>query len=177
MNTTRIAALALVSGLSSLIIGCTTDDTTTDGDAETSANAEQQLSPPGKGDGPSSNDKRILNCQLEYESFAPFATQTIASVDKAIGKIVAGDTLATDGTYALSVAINPHPAYNLAFSVQLSAVASGETVSYAVLPAPHVGGAYLFELGGHIPAVTLPVDGGATQPFDFLRTYCSIRNP
>ena len=171
----RIATFALAS-LTSFAAACT-DDATGGGPAETSGNAEQQLSQAGKGDGPSSNDKRLLNCQLEYESFSPFATVPIGSFDQTIGKVVSEGVTASDGTYQLGVSINPAPAYNLSFNVQLSTVATGEIESYVVLPSPHVGGAYLFELGAHIPAVTLPVDGGGMQAFDYLRAYCSIRNP
>jgi hypothetical protein len=163
--------LATVALASLTAAACTVEPTDT-GTAQVSGDAEQQLSQSAKADGPSSSDKRILNCQLEYESFTPFATQPIDSFDKTIGQIVSGGVTATDGTYQLGISINPAPAYNLSFNVQLSTVATGEIESYVVLPSPHVGGAYLFELGTHIPAVTA---GGGT--FDYLRAYCSIRNP
>ena len=47
-------------------------------------------------------------------------------------------------------------------------------LAYNVMPRPHVGGAYLFEIGAKIPPVTFPNE---TTPFDFLRAYCSIRMP
>jgi len=157
-----------------LSTGCAT---TPPGHAETTGNAPQQLAHgAGKGDGPTSTDPRLVNCQLEYESFAPaFNSQPAGSFDDTFAKIVNDGLVASDDKYRLDVVSNSEPPFNLSFIAQLSD-ATQHAIAYVVLPPPEVGGAFLFELGGGIPAVTLPVDGG-TQDFSFLRAYCSIRNP
>jgi hypothetical protein len=169
---------ALISSIViALSTGCT--DTSQQGAAVTTGNAPQQLQHgSGKGDGPTSTDPRILNCQLEYESFAPtFASQLAGSFDDTFAKVVNDGLKAADDKFRLDVVTNPMPPFNLSFIAQLSDATTQEAIAYVVLPAPEVGDAFLFELGGKIPAVTLPVDGGGTQDFGFLRSYCSIRNP
>jgi len=132
----------------------------------------------GKGDDATatSKDARVLACVLEYEAFAPaFATRPAASFETTFGEVENRTGSATDGRYTLVARTNKTPPYNLSFIVQIVDVARNGGISYIVLPRPHVGGAFLFELGADIAPVTFP-DTGA-QAFDNLRAYCSIRNP
>jgi hypothetical protein len=121
-----------------------------------------------------STDARLLNCQLEYESFAPtFTVKTAASFETTFGQVENQGASASDSAYSLVVSTNPRPPYNLSFIIQIFDEARGAELSYVVLPRPHVGGAFLFEIGAAIPAVTQP-DGTV---FDHMRAYCSIRMP
>jgi hypothetical protein len=141
------------------------------------AGAPQQLEvQAGKIDGTAakSTDLRLLNCQLEYEAFAPaFAVKPAASFEVTFGEVENQGARASDGAFTLVASTNPHPPYNLSFVVQIVDEARKGSISYVVLPRPHVGGEFLFELGADIPPVTFP-DG---TTFDNLRGYCSIRNP
>ena len=120
-----------------------------------------------------STDPRLLNCQLEYEAFDPtFVARTAASFENTFGQVENTGVAANDGAFGLMVRTNPHPPYNLSFIIQIFDVAKNAELSYIVLPRPHVGGAFLFELGASIAPVTL--DGTS---FDHLRAYCSIRMP
>jgi hypothetical protein len=121
-----------------------------------------------------STDARLLNCQLEYEAFSPaFAARTAASFETTFGNVENTGASANDGAFGVVVSTNPHPPYNLSFIIQIIDEVKGAELSYIVLPRPHVGGAFLFELGAGIPPVTL-ADGNT---YDHLRTYCSIRMP
>jgi hypothetical protein len=121
-----------------------------------------------------STDPRLLNCQLEYETFAPaFAAKTATSFETTFGAVENTGASATDGAFGVVVSTNPNPPYNLSFIIQIVDAVKNTELSYIVLPRPHVGGAFLFELGAGIPAVTLS-DGNT---YDHLRTYCSIRMP
>ncbi|HEY6176528.1 MAG TPA: hypothetical protein VIX73_18860 [Kofleriaceae bacterium] len=121
-----------------------------------------------------STDARLLNCQLEYESFAPaFVARTAASFETTFGNVENQGASASDGSYSLVVSTNPKPPYNLSFIIQIFDDLRGTELSYVVLPRPHVGGAFLFEIGAGIPAVTAS-DGTV---FDHMRAYCSIRMP
>jgi hypothetical protein len=121
-----------------------------------------------------STDSRLLNCQLEYEAFDPtFAVKTATSFENTFGQVENTGVSVNDGAFGLVVSTNPNPPYNLSFIIQIFDVAKNAELSYIVLPRPHVGGAFLFELGAGIPSVTLS-DG---QAYDHLRAYCSIRMP
>lgn len=161
------------------LIGCAAgggDESTESGDAVT-ANAPQQISQADKADAPKlSTDTRILNCQLEYEAFAPaFAVRPAASFETTFAKVENEGVKAGDGGFTLSVHTNPHPPYNLSFIAQIVDESRKGGISYIVLPRPHVGGAFLFELGADIPPVSFPAEG--PQQYDNLRAYCSIRMP
>jgi hypothetical protein len=120
-----------------------------------------------------STDARLLNCQLEYEAFKPtFAVRTAASFEATFGQVENTGAFASDASYQLAVTTNPNPPYNLSFIIDIFDLVKGAEVSYVVLPRPHVGGAFLFELGG----VIAPVTFDATT-YDHLRAYCSIRVP
>ncbi len=138
--------------------------------------APQQLQA-GKLDDPppvTSTDPRLLNCQLEYEVFQPtFVVKTAASLETTFGDVENTGAQAADGTYQLSVSTNPNPPANLSFTVQIVDQSKGAEIAYTVLPRPIVGGAFLFELGAPIAAVT----GADGTTFDHVRAYCSIRNP
>jgi hypothetical protein len=148
-------------------------------DANTDGDAPQQLTPNGgKGDGATtvSKDPRIVNCHLEYEAFTPsFAIRPAAQLETTFGEIENNGITASDSKYTLSVHTNPHPPYNLSFIAQIVDESRGAGISYIVLPRPHVGGAFLFELGAEIPPATFADTG--EQAFDNLRAYCSIRLP
>ena len=121
-----------------------------------------------------STDARLLNCQLEYEAFAPaFVARTAASFESTFGQVENQGASASDGAYSVVASTNPTPPYNLSFIVEIFNDTSNAELTYVVLPRPHVGGAFLFEIGAGIPAVTQP-DGTV---FDHMRAYCSIRNP
>lgn len=121
-----------------------------------------------------STDPRLLNCQLEYEAFSPtFAVKTATSFENTFGQVENTGVSVNDGAFGLAVSTNPQPPYNLSFIIQIFDVAKNAELSYVVLPRPHVGGAFLFELGASIPSVMLS-DG---QAYDHLRAYCSIRMP
>ncbi len=150
------------------------------GDAELDGNAAQQLDlGGGKEDSasrPPSKDPRLLNCHLEYEAFTPgFAVRPAASFETTFGKVENEGVSASDGAYTLVVTTNPRPPYNLSFIIQIIDESKQAGISYIVLPRPHVGGAFLFELGAEIPATTFPDEG--PQAFDHMRAYCSIRMP
>jgi hypothetical protein len=121
-----------------------------------------------------STDPRVLNCQLEYEAFSPaFAVKTAASLETTFGQVENEGITASDGAFTLAIQTNPKPPYNLSFIAQIVDESRQAGISYIVLPRPHVGGEFLFELGAGIPKVTL-ADG---QTYENLRAYCSIRNP
>jgi hypothetical protein len=168
-------SLALLVG-SLGFAGCA-DAVDTDTGAAKIDGAPQQLDVQvGKLDAPAANstDPRLLNCQLEYEAFAPsFAAKTAASLETTFGNVENNGISASDGTYRLIVETNPNPPYNLSFIANIFDDVRNAGLSYIVLPRPHVGGAFLFELGASIPSVTLS-DGTA---YDHLRAYCSIRMP
>jgi hypothetical protein len=157
---------------------CTNTEETGD-DAVTSAGAEQQLSTSGgKGDDATakSTDPRLVNCQLEYQAITPtFTTRTAGAFDQTFGSIENTFGVASDAAYSLQVSTNKHAPYNLSFIAQIFDVKTSKQLAYIVLPRPHVGGAFLFELGAQIPATTFEDTGAAS--FDTLRAYCSIRMP
>jgi hypothetical protein len=170
--TTRIAL-----ALTSLLFAACADGTAGD-DAVTDGDADQQLAPAGgKGDGATpSKDSRIVNCHLEYEAFTPaFAIRPAAQIERTFGEIENTGIVASDGAFSLRVHTNPHPPYNLSFIAQIVDDAKSAGLSYIVLPRPHVGGAFLFELGASIPPVSFADTGEIA--FDNLRAYCSIRMP
>jgi len=152
------------------------DDSGETGDAVT-GDAPQQLNQSDKADAPKlSADTRILNCQLEYEAFSPaFAVRPAASFETTFGKVENEGAKAGDGAFTLSVHTNPHPTYNLSLIAQIIDENRRGGISYIVLPRPHVGGAFLFELGADISPVSFPAEG--PQQYDNLRAYCSIRMP
>lgn len=166
-----IASLALAA--------CTTSPSDEDsGAAVTDGNAEQQApSGHGKSDGAgTSTDPRLVNCHLEYQSSAPtWATREAGTFEVTFGKIENEYGAASDNAYTLLVSTNPTPPYNLSFYAGIWDARTNKQLSYVVLPRPHVGGAFLFELGAQIPAVTFPETGD--QAFDAMRAYCSIRMP
>ena len=173
--------LSLTLLLSSLTLaGCAAGDESGDtGEAETEGNAPQQLDlGAGKGDGATralSKDTRLLNCHLEYEAFSPsFTIRPAASFETTFGKVENEGAFASDGAFQLAVTTNPRPPYNLSFIAQIVDEQRGG-LSYIVLPRPHVGGEFLFELGARISPVSFPAEG--TQQYDNLRAYCSIRMP
>jgi hypothetical protein len=143
--------------------------------------APQQLTANGvgKGDGTTtvSKDPRLVNCHLEYESFLPdWTARPAAQLEKTFGEIETSGVTADDGTYAVALYTNPNPPYNLSFIARITEVAnSNKDVAYVVLPRPHVGGAFLFEIGADIPPATFPDTG--TRTFPTVRAYCSIRMP
>jgi hypothetical protein len=123
-----------------------------------------------------STDARVLTCVLEYEAFTPsFAARPAATFSTTFGDVENTGAKAGDGAYTLSAHTNKHPPYNLSFVLQIVDEARKGGISYIVLPRPHVGGAFLFELGADIAPVSFPDTG--EQMFDNLRAYCSIRNP
>ena len=116
---------------------------------------------------------RHLMCNLDYETFSPtFADQPAASFDTKYTVVKKQGAEATDGAFTLSVGVNPTPPFNLSDSVFITNAQTGATVAYVVLPSPHLGGQFLFELGGKIDPVT---PAGATQAFDFMRGYCALQ--
>jgi hypothetical protein len=166
-----------LSILASLVLAaCTTSPADDDTGPAVTDGADQQLSSShGKSDGAgTSTDPRLVNCHLEYQSSAPtWATRPAGTFDVTFGKIENEGAWAGDGAFALSVTTNPTPPYNLSLQVGIWEAATSKQLSYIVLPRPHVGGAFLFELGAQIPAVTFPETGD--QAFDTMRAYCSIR--
>jgi hypothetical protein len=172
--------LSITLLVTSLTLAACADGAGEPGEAETGGNASQQLETGsgGKGDGATalSKDTRILNCQLEYEAFDPaFAVRHAAELETSFGTIENEGAKAGDGAYTLRVRTNPKPPYNLSFIIQIIDESRHGAISYIVLPRPHVGGAFLFELGADIPPATFPAEG--TQSYDNLRAYCSIRMP
>jgi len=109
-----------------------------------------------------------------YRSLAQpaFAVKTAGSFETTFGAVENNGAFASDGSFRLDVVTNKTPPYNLSFIAEISSEATHASLSYIVLPRPHVGGAFLFELGASIAPVTL--DGAS---FDHLRAYCSIRMP
>jgi len=167
--------------VSLLFAACTT--ASGDDPANTDGNAPQQVITEkggGKGDGAGSAakvpaDPRLLNCQFEYERFSPeWATHPLGTFETAFDKVETGFQWAFDPNYTLGVVNNMSPAYNLSLNVNIWDAKTNKLLGYVVLPRPHVGGAYLFELGVAIPSIDM-ADG--TGSFDNLRAYCSIRNP
>src|SRR5262245_34155254 len=152
--------------------------TPSDGDAAIDGDAPQQLSQGGgKGDGAAlSKDPRLVNCHLEYEAFMPiFASRTAGDVENTFGEVENNGIVAGDTNFMVRISTNPKPPANLSFIAQISSTTNRDfPLSYIVLPRPHVGGAFLFELGTPIPTVTFPDTG---ESFNFLRAYCSIRMP
>jgi hypothetical protein len=115
---------------------------------------------------------RHLVCNLDYETFSPaFADQPAATFDTKYTVVKKDGASATDGAFTLSVGVNPSPPFNLSDTATISNATTGATVAYVVLPSPHLGGDFLFEVGGKIDPVT---PAGAAQPFDFMRAYCSL---
>jgi hypothetical protein len=120
-----------------------------------------------------SGTTRHLICNLEYETFSPaFASQPAATFDTKYTIVKKQGASASDGAFTLSVGVNPTPPYNLTDNVFITNAQTGATVAYVVLPSPHLGGQFLFEVGGKIDPVT---PAGATQAFDFMRGYCSLQ--
>jgi len=114
---------------------------------------------------------RHFVCNLEYETFAPsFATMPAASFDEKQSVVNKTGASAGDANYSVAIAMNSAAPFNLVFNVFIQD-ATGATVAYNVLPTPHTGGDYLFELGSKIDPIT---PDGATQSFDFMRAYCSL---
>lgn len=175
----KLSLTVLVMSFGSLgslgLAGCA-DAGDTDNGAAKLGGAPQQVEV-GKLDGSTtakSTDPRLLNCQLEYEAFAPaFAVKTASSVETTFGNVENDGVSASDGAFGLVVQTNPNPPYNLSFIAQINDESRNVGLSYIVLPRPHVGGEFLFELGANIAPVTA-ADGTV---FDHLRAYCSIRMP
>jgi hypothetical protein len=169
----KLSLTLLVASLG--FAGCADAGDAGTGNAKTDGAPQQLDVQVGKLDGAAkSTDARLLNCQLEYEAFAPtFAVKPATSFEATFGKVENEGISATDGAYRLIVQTNPNPPYNLSFIAQIFDEGRNASLSYIVLPRPHVGGAFLFELGANIPSVTLS-DGTA---YDHLRAYCSIRMP
>ena len=114
---------------------------------------------------------RHFVCNLEYESFAPsFATMPAASFDEKQSVVNKTGAFAGDANYSVTISMNSAAPFNLVFNVFILD-ATGATVAYSVLPTPHTGGDYLFELGSKIAPIT---PDGATQSYDFMRAYCSL---
>ncbi len=163
--------------LASLVFAaCTTTPADDSGPAVTDGAEQQVGTAAGKGDGvgtATSKDARLLNCHLEYQTVSPaWAVREAGTFDSTFADVENKGAAAGDGAYTLTVNTNPTPPYNLSLQVGIWDAHTNKQLSYVVLPRPHVGGAFLFELGAQIPATTL--DG---QSFDTLRAYCSIRNP
>jgi hypothetical protein len=169
--------IKLVLGSTLLVTGCV-GGSSDDGDGAGGPASQQFVPGTAKQDGDSvqSDDPRLVGCELEYESFTPFDTVQAAPLDATFGSIVTNGAFAGDDRYRLEIYSSSSPPFNLSFIAQLTELSSGKTVAYTVLPAPEVGGAYLFELGGAITPIALEGRSG-THNFDFLRSYCWIRNP
>ncbi|HEX2690893.1 MAG TPA: hypothetical protein VHN14_29975 [Kofleriaceae bacterium] len=170
----KLSLTLLVASLG--FVGCADAGDEDTGSATINGAPQQLAVQAGKLDGAAakSTDPRLLNCQLEYEAFTPtFAVKTAASLETTFGQVENEGISASDGAFKLAVHTNPHPPYNLSFIAQIVDEARQAGISYIVLPRPHVGGAFLFELGADIPPVTL-ADG---TTYDNLRAYCSIRMP
>jgi len=155
-------------------VGCADAGDPEHGNAELAGAPQQLEAEAGKLPGAAlSTDPRLLNCHLEYEAFAPaFAVHPAALFETTFGQVENMGARASDGAFTLAVHTNPNPPYNLSFIIQIIDEARHGAISYVVLPRPHVGEPFLFELGADIPPVTFP-DGS----FDNLRAYCSIRMP
>ncbi len=139
---------------------------------------QQLVTGHGKADGETSNDPHPINCQLEYETFAqPFDAVPAATISTTLGDVINNSASAADARYGLELDSNPNPATNLSFIATISNVTTQQQVAYVVAPAPQVGGAFLFELGGGIATVNLPGSDGTQRDFDHVRAYCSITNP
>ena len=176
--TVLVMSLGSFGSLASLgLAGCADAGDTDNGAAKIGGAPQQADVEVGKLDGSTtakSTDPRLLNCQLEYEAFAPaFAVRTASSVETTFGKVENEGVSASDGAFGLVVQTNPNPPYNLSFIAQINDESRNAGLSYIVLPRPHVGGEFLFELGANIAPVTA-ADGTV---FDHLRAYCSIRMP
>jgi hypothetical protein len=149
-----LSSLALLSFALSPLAGCTTPvdepaSTTTD----TITKSERQLS-----------------CNLEYETFTPaFATAAAAQFSQPLADVRARGASASDGTLAMTVSIDASPASNLSFTVAIATVADARGLAYVVLPAPKLGGDYLFELGAALDPLL-----AATIGFDHARAYCTL---
>jgi hypothetical protein len=120
--------------------------------------------------------KRHLQCVLEYARYSPdYHTSFAATFDELMSKVKANGATASDGKFAFQVQVNPNPPYNLPFIVSLRDLTTDQNLAYSVLPAPRLGGDFLFEMGARIAPVTLPVPSLTTdQQFDYLRSYCSL---
>ena len=115
---------------------------------------------------------RHLACTLQYETFSPtFATQLAATFDEKYTVVKKSGASATDGAFTLSAIHNATPPFNLVDTMVITNAQTGGTVAYVVLPSPHLGGDFLFELGGKIDPVT---PAGSTVAFDFMRGFCSL---
>ena len=110
-----------------------------------------------------------LHCNLEYERFSPFATSPIVSFSQPMSVVASTGVFVNGGGYQLYAVTNPTPPTNLSFQVGATSLTTGADLDYLVLPAPALGGAYLFEQGTRITPVTV---GGTS--FDHLRKYCSL---
>jgi hypothetical protein len=119
---------------------------------------------------------RHLQCVLEYARYSPdFKTSYAGSFDELMSTVKANGATASDGKFAFQVRVNPDPPYNLPFIVSIRDLTADQNIAYSVLPAPRLGGAFLFELGARIAPVTLPVPALTTdEQFDFMRSYCSL---
>lgn len=170
----KLSLTLLIASFGSLgVVGCAGAE---DADGPAQLDGAPQQAQVGKLDGTTakSTDPRLLNCQLEYEAFAPvFAARTAGSFETTFGAVENNGAFASDGAFRLDVVTNKTPPYNLSFIIEISDETTHKGLSYVVLPRPHVGGAFLFELGATIAPVTL-ADGTS---YDHLRAYCSIRMP
>lgn len=148
---------ALVSA--SLLASCAVPDAAADTDhADTDRTAAQTAS-----------GTPTLACNLEYENLSPFQTAPVGSFVLPYAQFVSqGGAVVSDGHYQLSVSLNPSPATNLSFNVQISNVQTAKDTAYAVLPPPQVTAGYILETGARISALT---KNGVT--FDHIRAYCS----
>jgi hypothetical protein len=168
----KLSLSLLISSLA--LTGCANATDPDSGDAEIGGAPKQlEVGALDKIATAKSTDPRLLNCQLEYEALTPtFAVKTAASFETTFGQVENTGAFAADATYQLAVTTNPNPPYNLSFIIEIVDLAKGAGISYIVLPRPHVGGAFLFELGAPIAPATFDA-----TTYDHMRAYCSIRMP
>lgn len=110
---------------------------------------------------------QMLACNLEYETLTPFQTYPVGSFAVPYSQVVASGASASDGHYQIAAWVNPTPPYNLTWGITVTNVATGKDAVYSVQPAPVVGGAWLFETGARISALTKN-----NISFDHVRAYC-----
>jgi len=128
--------------------------------------------------------RRHLTCNLEYERYSPdYATTFAATFDELMSDVKTKGATASDGKYAFQVQVNPDPPYNLPFIVSIRDLTADKNIAYSVLPAPRLGGQFLFEMGARIPAISLPAISlpsislpsiTTDQQYDYARTYCAL---
>jgi hypothetical protein len=109
-----------------------------------------------------------LSCNLEYENLSPFQVAPAASFQVPYSQVQSVGATASDGRYRIYASVNPTPTTNLAFTVGVMNTQTGKDTVYLVLPSPQAAGAFLFETGARISALT---KAGVT--YDHVRAYCS----